>query len=112
MDKTKEFKFPRKLILNILKEEMMYNWQDEWSTGKTGRKIYKILQVTTNPFSFPRQIILILTGHGPFPLYPNFICKKLPFCACGTWGDPEHYIYHCPLTECEKREQSYRERKH
>ncbi|GBM28579.1 hypothetical protein AVEN_265028-1 [Araneus ventricosus] len=50
------------------------------------------------PHLMVKRIILLATGHSPFPSYLHrFRLHHSDICACGEKGDPLHYVRH-PLS--------------
>jgi len=94
-----EVKVPKKLIINLLREEMLAAWQSEWDNAKNGRKVHKIIpKVKLKVHIWRRELILLVTEHGPFPSYFRYIFKKSGMCACGMEGTPRHYLTECSFT--------------
>ncbi|XP_035217364.1 uncharacterized protein LOC118190716 [Stegodyphus dumicola] len=92
--------WPQSALKSKLKQLATETWQQDWENGTTGRRtcsfIPKIDDTRTVSNYFLTQYI---SGHGPFPTYfleRNFTSTDL--CVCGEKSDPDHYVFHCPLT--------------
>ncbi|GBM04087.1 hypothetical protein AVEN_247956-1 [Araneus ventricosus] len=87
---------PKSHLKNILHRVSINKWQQEWATGDTGRKIYIIPKVTTNPVPWTWELILFATGHGPFPSYlRRFTLHHSNLYPCEEVATPFHYTTTC-----------------
>ncbi|GBL87197.1 hypothetical protein AVEN_270484-1 [Araneus ventricosus] len=78
----------------------MEEWQEQWDLKVVGRSTYEVLpKVSLKPESFPRELTIFVSGHGPFPLYLKRRARHPEEnCACGELGNPLHYATDCHLT--------------
>ncbi|XP_035206837.1 uncharacterized protein LOC118181750 [Stegodyphus dumicola] len=89
--------WPKPSLKYKLKQMANEKWQRQWEQGPQGRHTFELLpkadENTTISTYFLTQYI---SGHGPFPKY--FYDRKYGYVGiCGESGDPEHYIFQCPL---------------
>ncbi|XP_035227157.1 uncharacterized protein LOC118199407 [Stegodyphus dumicola] len=75
-------------------------WQGRWDSDVVGRRTYSFLpRVSFSLQTSTSYLTWFLTGHGPFPSYLNrFNLRPSAHCPCGGTGDPDHFVYSCPLT--------------
>ncbi|GBM19682.1 hypothetical protein AVEN_199851-1 [Araneus ventricosus] len=93
--------FPRCSVKSKLTEWAMKEWQEQWDHNGVGRSTHEVLpKVSLKPAGCLRELIIFVSGHGPFPVYLKRIARcPEENCACGKLGNPLHYVTECHLTE-------------
>lgn len=91
--------FPISFLKSKLEKDLISSWQLQWDHSDTSRYLYQFLKIVSRENNFTnKNLNCIITGHGPFPNYLNYIQKyNTDLCPCGCHGDSLHYIQNCPL---------------
>ncbi|GIY74159.1 uncharacterized protein CDAR_166411 [Caerostris darwini] len=86
-------------IKQLLKKEILAEWQDRWSTSSKGREVFLLLpKVNINRVQGDFYINQLISGHGALAAYQNRFFGKAAECSCGhPFEDRLHLIYDCPL---------------
>ncbi|GBM59479.1 hypothetical protein AVEN_131049-1 [Araneus ventricosus] len=88
-----DIKLPKCHAKNILRKDIMKEWQSEWDEEDKGRSTFNIFpKVSLELETWNRADVLFFTGHGPFPSYLHrFNLANSPLCSCVEIGTPIHY---------------------
>ncbi|GBO31724.1 hypothetical protein AVEN_251284-2-1, partial [Araneus ventricosus] len=63
---------PRCELKQHLQELFLKKWQNLWDNGNSGCSVHKVLKtVHLKPVFWTREVILFVTGQGPFPSFLN-----------------------------------------
>lgn len=100
LPETNNIKLPQSHVKNLVKHEIMLQWQEEWDTTDKSRYTYTFFpRVNTQRTLGQSQLTQYFTGHGQFLTFVHRLGKATtPDCICGEEGNPSHYLFHCPLT--------------
>ncbi|GFW52892.1 uncharacterized protein TNCV_2394711 [Trichonephila clavipes] len=87
----------RSYVIKTLHNKLIEDWESWWSNSNTG-SFFPKPSFDINPHS--SYVTQFLPNHGPFVSYLHrFKLKTTPNCLCGSVGDPDHYVFACPLTK-------------
>ncbi|GBM59458.1 Putative protein in type-1 retrotransposable element R1DM [Araneus ventricosus] len=92
--------YPASQIKSILRRNMITDWQRLWTSSTTGKKIRELIpKVSQHSAAWNRELIIFMTGHGPFPQnLKRFRLSNTEDCNCGATGTPIHFATSCPFT--------------
>ncbi|GIX87697.1 RNase H domain-containing protein [Caerostris darwini] len=87
------------VVKNLIKRELMVNWQHRWDSSTKGRSVYSLFpKVSTNRVQGDFFLNQLITGHGALAIYQQRFFGKTANCRCGhPIEDIHHIIYVCPL---------------
>ncbi|GIX79766.1 uncharacterized protein CDAR_77401 [Caerostris darwini] len=87
------------VVKNMLKRELMVNWQHRWESSTKGRSVYTLFpKVSTKRVQGDFFLNQLITGHGTIAIYQQRFFGKTANCQCGhPMEDIHHIIYVCPL---------------
>ncbi|GBO30381.1 hypothetical protein AVEN_175486-1 [Araneus ventricosus] len=87
-----DIKLPKCHAKNILRKDMMKQWQSEWDEEDTDRSTFNIFpKASLQSANWNRAYVLFFTGHCLFPSYVyRFHLANSPLCSCGEIGTPIH----------------------
>ncbi|GIY66992.1 hypothetical protein CDAR_417641 [Caerostris darwini] len=82
----------------LLKKEILAEWQDRWSNSSKGREVFLLLpKVNINRVQGDFYINQLISGHGALAAYQLRFFGKAAECTCGhPLEDRMHLIYDCP----------------
>ncbi|XP_035227611.1 uncharacterized protein LOC118199857 [Stegodyphus dumicola] len=91
---------PSSYLKSQLTRATITAWQRDWDSCDTGRRAHIFLpKVSTSRLCSIPPLTRFITGHGPFPTYYHrHGISTTDICICGQEGNPNHYLFACPLT--------------
>ncbi|GFS99035.1 putative 115 kDa protein in type-1 retrotransposable element R1DM [Trichonephila clavipes] len=92
---------PRSFLSNSLNKFILESfWTSSWNVCNTGLRVKRFFNnPKLNILPISKYLVHFLTNHGPFPAYLHrFNLLPSPNCLCGSPGDADHYVFHCPFT--------------
>ncbi|GFW51159.1 putative 115 kDa protein in type-1 retrotransposable element R1DM [Trichonephila clavipes] len=91
---------PRSFLSSSLNKFILESWTSSWNDCNTGLRVKRFFNnPKLNILPISKYLVHFLTNHGPFPAYLHrFNLLPSPNCLCGSPGDADHYVFHCPFT--------------
>ncbi|GIY65165.1 putative 115 kDa protein in type-1 retrotransposable element R1DM [Caerostris darwini] len=85
-------------IKQLIKKEILAEWQDRWSNSTKGREVFLLLpRVNVTRVQGDFYVNQLISGHGALAAYQHRFFGKAADCTCGhTLEDRKHLIYDCP----------------
>ncbi|GIY78339.1 hypothetical protein CDAR_494501 [Caerostris darwini] len=85
-------------IKNLIKKDIIQEWQDRWRQSLKGRDVFHLYQnVNIKRVQGDFYLNQIITGHGTIGAYQARLFERDPSCVCGhSFEDRSHIIYDCP----------------
>ncbi|GBN47711.1 hypothetical protein AVEN_242102-1 [Araneus ventricosus] len=97
-----EIPTPYSCVKFKIEKDLLNYWQETWDDydSESGRRTRDFSPNVNRKFLvLSKHLIFFLSGHGPFPYYPNKF-KKLNSSSspCGSIGDVDLYVFRCQYT--------------
>ncbi|GFV47932.1 putative 115 kDa protein in type-1 retrotransposable element R1DM [Trichonephila clavipes] len=91
---------PRSFLSSSLNKFILESWTSSWNDCNTGLRVKRFFNnPKLNILPISKYLVHFLTNHGPFSAYLHrFNLLPSPNCLCGSPGDADHYVFHCPFT--------------
>ncbi|GIY45304.1 uncharacterized protein CDAR_246041, partial [Caerostris darwini] len=85
-------------IKQLIKKEILAEWQDRWSNSTKGREVFLLLpRVNVTRVQGDFYVNQLISGHGALAAYQHRFFGKAADCTCGhPLEDRKHLIYDCP----------------
>ncbi|GFU19511.1 RNase H domain-containing protein [Trichonephila clavipes] len=91
---------PRSFLSSSLNKFILEAWTSSWNDCNTGLRVKRFFNnPNLNILPVSKYLVHSLTNLGPFPAYLHrFNILPSPNCLCGSPGDADYYVFHCPFT--------------
>ncbi|GFX51689.1 RNase H domain-containing protein [Trichonephila clavipes] len=91
---------PSSFLSSSSNKFILESWTPSWNDCNTGLRVKRFFNnPNLNILPLSKYLVNFLTNHGPFPAYlRRFNLLSSPNCLCGSPGDANHYVFHCPFT--------------